>query len=53
MITKEEQELAVKINKQLDKLLTAVLVGGVGLQFNRKNAKLLLQLTDKIKKGDL
>lgn len=53
MITKEEKELSVKINKRLDQLLTAVLAGGVGIQFDRKSAKLLLQLTDKINKGEI
>lgn len=53
MITKEEKELSVKINKRLDQLLTAVLAGGVGIQFDRKSAKLLLQLTDKINKGEV
>lgn len=53
MITKEEKELATEINKHLDKLLTVVIAGGVGIQFSRKNAKLLLQLTNKIKKGEI
>lgn len=53
MLTDQEKALATEMSKKLDSLLTVIIAGGVGLQFKREDAKTLLELTNKIKSGEV
>ena len=53
MMTPEEKAVAKQVNNKLDKLLTVIIAGGVGLQFDRESAILLHSLTSKINSGEV
>lgn len=46
--TQEEKQLAKEVSDNLDKLLLIHLVGGVGHQYDRDSAKLMVDLLRKI-----